>query len=249
MKKFLLSLILLASIALASAQPTFYRYSTFDQLVAVTPHGTDTAAVAFVYGDASRDDGFGGLFLWNGVSTSATNAFSVFRPVTIAAVDEGRWIRLAGQYWNQATVATAANEYTYAGPQLFQGSTHVFGIGADASFVYLQSWGSSGLKLNSQGNTLTIGPSGAAFKSILSATATLDFPSIPANATTNLTITVTGASTNDSVSLGPPLAWTSEIGLTSFVSANDTVTVRAINPTAAAINPASGTFRATVIHY
>lgn len=84
---------------------------------------------------------------------------------------------------------------------------------------------------------------------MLTATAALDFPSIPANATTNLTITVTGAGVNDTVGLGPPAALTSEIGLTAFVSATNTVTVRAINPTGAAIDPASGTYRATVFRY
>lgn len=84
---------------------------------------------------------------------------------------------------------------------------------------------------------------------MLTATAALNFPSIPANASTNLTITVTGAGVNDTVALGPPDAWTEELGLLGYVSATNTVTVRALNGSGAAIDPASATFRATVFRY
>jgi hypothetical protein len=84
---------------------------------------------------------------------------------------------------------------------------------------------------------------------MLTATAALNFPSIPAQASTNLTITVAGAGVNDTVGLGPPAAWTEELGLLAYVSATNTVTVRALNGSAAAIDPASATFRATVFRY
>lgn len=84
-------------------------------------------------------------------------------------------------------------------------------------------------------------------KARLTATATLDFGSIAAAASADLTITVAGAAVNDSVSLGLPAAPTAGIIFRGFVSAANTVTVRATNITAASVDPASATYRATVI--
>lgn len=81
---------------------------------------------------------------------------------------------------------------------------------------------------------------------LLSAAATLNFPSIAAGASSDLAITVTGAVVGDSVTLGLPAAPAAGVILQGFVSAADTVTVRATNVTAAAIDPASATYRATV---
>jgi len=90
---------------------------------------------------------------------------------------------------------------------------------------------------------------GTPVKSILSATAALDFPSIAANSSADLTVTVTGAATGASVELGLPTAPTAGIIYMGFVSAANTVTVRAFNVTGSAINPASQSFRATVINF
>lgn len=84
-------------------------------------------------------------------------------------------------------------------------------------------------------------------KARLTATAALDFASINAAASEDLTIAVTGAAVGDSVSLGLPAAPTAGIVFQAFVSAANTVTVRATNITAGAVNPASATYRATVI--
>ena len=85
------------------------------------------------------------------------------------------------------------------------------------------------------------------FKKELTNTATLDFPSVAAASHEDLTITVTGAGLSDSVILG--YTPTTGIIYTGFVSSADTVTVRATNITAGAVDPASGTFRATVLKY
>lgn len=90
---------------------------------------------------------------------------------------------------------------------------------------------------------------GTLVKRTLSATANLDFGSIAAHTTADLTITVTGCAVNDSVSLGPPSAPVAGISYMGFVSATNTVTVRCINHTAAAIDPALQTFRATTIGF
>lgn len=80
----------------------------------------------------------------------------------------------------------------------------------------------------------------------LSATAALDFASIAAAASADLTISVAGAAVGDAVSLGLPAAPAAGLVFNGFVSAADVVTVRATNITAAAVDAASATYRATV---
>jgi hypothetical protein len=81
----------------------------------------------------------------------------------------------------------------------------------------------------------------------LTATATLDFPSIAAQSSAELTMTVAGAAVGDAVALGLPSPPASGLTFNGYVSAADTVAVRAVNATAAAVDPASATYRATVI--
>lgn len=81
----------------------------------------------------------------------------------------------------------------------------------------------------------------------LKAIATLDFPSIAAAASADLTIAVAGAAVNDPVSLGLPAAPTAGLIFQAFVSAAGTVTVRATNITAAPVDAASAAVRVTVI--
>lgn len=80
----------------------------------------------------------------------------------------------------------------------------------------------------------------------LSAVASLDFPSIAAAASADLTIAVAGASVGDAVSLGLPAAPTAGIIYQAWVSAIDTVSVRATNITAGAIDPVAADFRVTI---
>lgn len=79
-----------------------------------------------------------------------------------------------------------------------------------------------------------------------SATAALDFASINAAASADLTITVPGAAVNDAVVLGLPAAPAAGLMFMAFVSAANTVTVRATNITAGAIDAAPATFRVSV---
>ena len=90
---------------------------------------------------------------------------------------------------------------------------------------------------------------GTSIAEILTATAALDFGIIAAATSADLTITVTGAAVNDSVTLGLPAAPTAGIIYQAFVSAANTVTVRVTNITAASIDPLSQTFRVTTIGY
>lgn len=123
-----------------------------------------------------------------------------------------------------------------------------FKVSADGS-----TWNDSIIIDNSTGNTnlstgFTAG-GGTVVKKVISATSVLDFPSISANSSSDLTVTVTGAisGSGSTVELGLPNSPVSGIIYMGFVSAADTVTVRAFNVTGSAINPASQTFRVTVL--
>lgn len=89
--------------------------------------------------------------------------------------------------------------------------------------------------------------------STLTSTAALNFPLIAANGgTQDLTVTVTGVRASDPqpvVTIGLPAGLDAGVVFHGFVSADDTVTVRATNTTAGAINPASATFRVEVRRY
>jgi hypothetical protein len=80
------------------------------------------------------------------------------------------------------------------------------------------------------------------------ATATLDFPSTLTQTSSDLTITLTGAVDGDAVSLGVPnAAVNANSCYTAWVSAANTVTVRFNNYSSGAIDPASATFKVTII--
>lgn len=85
----------------------------------------------------------------------------------------------------------------------------------------------------------------------LTSTATLDFGSTTAGTATDLTITVTGAALGDVCEIGVPDGSTLADGsFSSWVSASNTVKIRFTNNSLTlALDPASGTFRATVIKY
>lgn len=127
-------------------------------------------------------------------------------------------------------------------------NTEVF-IGADTSLVrtgtsQLTVQDGAGNPAKLVASTLSLG--GAVVLDILSATATLDFD-LTAVDYHDLTITVTGAAANDSVIVAPPNGSTTDVTYSGWVSAADTITVRAVRKTGTTPNPASGTFRATVI--
>ncbi|MEP6746708.1 MAG: hypothetical protein ABJB86_03220 [Bacteroidota bacterium] len=84
----------------------------------------------------------------------------------------------------------------------------------------------------------------------LTATSTLNFISTAAFGTNTLTIAVAGAADGDVVQVGPPNAASSTGGCyTAYVSAAGIVTIRFNNYTNAAIDPASGVFRVSIIKY
>ena len=86
---------------------------------------------------------------------------------------------------------------------------------------------------------------GIPWKNGLSKTATLDFPSVAAQSQQSLTATVTGARVGDFAMVSG--SDVSGIIFSAAVTANDTVTVYAKNFTAGSINPASQSFKITIL--
>jgi hypothetical protein len=96
---------------------------------------------------------------------------------------------------------------------------------------------------------VVIGYSPKAYQPILTTTATLNFGNTGPGASSDLTITVTGAAANDAVLIGVPNGSIVTTGcFTGWVSASNTVTIRFTNSDGIlSYDPASGTFRASVL--
>lgn len=80
----------------------------------------------------------------------------------------------------------------------------------------------------------------------ITAVATLDFPSIASQAKADLTIVVNGAAVGDAVFLGLPVAPAAGLVFNAFVSAANTVTVRASNTSSGSVDAAAAVYRAVV---
>lgn len=114
------------------------------------------------------------------------------------------------------------------------------GTGADNININLLPAGTGGVVIGSAGTGIT---------NIVSATATLNFGSILAAASEDLTITATGAVVNDAVVFGPPATMLAGAIFNAWVTSANTVTVRCNNAGSIAIDPASATYRVTVISH
>ncbi len=177
-------------------------------------------------------------------------------------------------YSSAAKPATITNYYHfYGGTGGYSYLPHNVGIGAGVSTTptaYLQlgagtaTASTAPLKFTT-GTNLTVAEAGAVeydgtnlfytdgtatrrtVANRLTNTATIDFASIAAQTCINNTITVTGAVANDAVAVGAPTAIEAGLSISGYVSVADTVTVRLCNVTSGAVDPASATFRASVI--
>lgn len=87
----------------------------------------------------------------------------------------------------------------------------------------------------------------ATVPTFLTASAVINFAAIAAAACGEQTITLTGAAAGDTVATGWPGALEAGLSGSSRVAAANTVTLRLCNVTGAAIDPASATFRVTVL--
>lgn len=108
--------------------------------------------------------------------------------------------------------------------------------------------GGAGISGSLYAGAIAVG-TGTPLLKMLSAIATLDFPSIAADSSADLTVTVTGAAVNDLVQLGLPASPASGINFKVFVSSANTITVRAQNDTGMAIDPASASYRVSVMGF
>ena len=99
------------------------------------------------------------------------------------------------------------------------------------------------ISINQTTGTVT---TGATLTKIRTASASLNFPSISAASQADLTITVTGAAVGDEVVMALPAAPAAGIVFNAFVSATNTVTIRATNVTASPVDPAAATYSVLV---
>lgn len=90
--------------------------------------------------------------------------------------------------------------------------------------------------------TLAVG-SGSVVKKIATGTGSVDLAEIAAGATGSGTFTVTGAASGDAVVVNPPALTAGLVFAGAAVTGANTVTVYAVNATAAPINEAAATFR------
>jgi hypothetical protein len=89
--------------------------------------------------------------------------------------------------------------------------------------------------------------SGSTITKALGASASLDFGSISTASQASLTITVPGAAVGDEVIMALPAAPAAGLVFNVFVSAANTVTVRASNISGASVDPAAATYGVIVL--
>ena len=108
--------------------------------------------------------------------------------------------------------------------------------------------GGTGLITTDAGGSTTISVDGTVVPTYLTGTAVLNFPSIANGAcAADLSFTLAGAAVNDGVAPGWPNALEPGLVGTMRVSAPSTITVRLCNLSGSAVDPASATFRATIV--
>ena len=186
---------------------------------------------------------------------NATNVFTGTNSFSEVVVSGALfYVTAAGNLTANSLIGTAyaAGDFVWA-----KGNSSGFYWGAGQD-TYLNRVSAGVISLNAGSGTMTLGTlnttnlvvgAGAAVTKILSATATLDF-----NLTASVTedaggIAVTGADVGDVVVLGvPAAAVTATIQFSAWVSAANTVTIRA-RTAAVGENPGSGSFRITVIKF
>lgn len=170
----------------------------------------------------------------NGNAATATTASGLNSGVTITSPN------LITPQLGTAS-ATSINKVTITAPA----------VSATLSLADASTFATSGansITLTSTGPTNVTLPTTGILVSAISASGILDFGSVNAGESAILTMNVIGAADGDAVSLGVPSALAGAGGIyTAWVSATDTVTVKFSNTTAAAIDPASATFKIKVL--
>jgi hypothetical protein len=172
-----------------------------------------------------------------GVSASNTGKFTTVEATTALIYGDALLQRPGGSGLLLQTPPSDA--------RLFCLSPVVFGLGTNGDAFMVQIYPNRHVNFT---GSVAIGE-GTPIQQVLSATAMLDFPSIAAQASADLSIVLSGATIGNSVHLGLPAAPQMGIIFQAFVSAANTVTVRATNITATSIDPASAIYRITIMRF
>jgi hypothetical protein len=187
---------------------------------------------------------FAGQYFSVGGSDSVSNGLTFFYNGNGPYLTVGNGVRIG---WNSAGSGSASAMNT-ADVSIARISSATLGIYTSQTSANLADMALRSVYATNLYATNLIVNGGATVTKILSATASLNFD-LTALTVEDLTITVTGAADGDVVSLGVPNgSVTTSVQYSAWVSAADTVTVRA-RTSAIGENPASGTFRATVIKH
>lgn len=204
----------------------------------------------FLVNNVNGNNGAGlGIQIWNNwcLHWRTTNSVGLYCELAdtleIRGGTRSQAVRVYNTYTNATSMEAIALEWSgnVARIGTIKGS-----IGGSAREMILMSDSVERARISASG--ITIGASGAPIAAVLSAVATKDFD-LTAVVVEDLTMTVTGAAVGDVVSLGVPTgSVTTTAQFSAWVSAADTVTIRC-RTDAAGENPASGSFRATVIKH
>jgi hypothetical protein len=199
-----------------------------------------------------------GLIVWQSTNRTDTGTIDLFLMRDTAAtlqVGDDANADATDQTFKSADGITGTDR---SGADLTLASGRGTGAGAASALIFSTpsalSTGTTAQSLTERARItsagLTIGSSGgSAISRVITATATLDFSSIAAQSSADLTITVTGAAAGEAVMMGLPATAAAGVVFNAIVTSANTVTIRATNTTAAPIDPASATYRATVIQH
>jgi hypothetical protein len=239
--------------------------NTVASVIAVRASGRNTSSgvVTSSYGITAdcRNTNAGGTI---------TNAYGL---AVTNLINSGTVTNMYGVYVGDITTGTQTNKYNIylldgGADNILNGKTRLGSTAAPTSILHLAAGTASAntapLKFTT-GTNLTTPEDGAVeyngtdyFASVsttrytlpktLTGSASLNFGSTLAGTSADLTITVTGAADGDVVMLGPPNgSVNANTCYTAWVSGTNTVTVRFNNYSILAVDPASGTFKVSVI--
>jgi hypothetical protein len=180
--------------------------------------------------------------LFTGTVASGYSRLAAVDAFEITAGDTSRYLSIDSAPPGGAALrlgfGSAGRMYIPSGGSLIPTNDNAQDLG-NASFSFRTAYVKTSLVLGG----------GTAMTKILSATATLDFPLSALTGCDDLTMTVTGATDGDLVTVAPPAASVgAESSFTGYVSAANTVTVKHCSH-ALTYDPASGSFRAMVTKF
>ena len=218
-----------------------------DSSSGVTQAGTGSivalTAFTLMY-DSSLNSGAGGFHL---LSAVAVGSFLPLAGGTLTGVVHGTSIALSGGLSAASGAFTGAlSAASVSGTSLVMGGT----VAGTTLFsgAAMQLSGAAAITGAATVGSLKIA-SGVAATRMLWTTATLTFSAISPNSSSDQTITVSGCNIGDQVLAGVPQAPSAGLVMFPFVSASNTVVMRALNGTTTTLTPPAGVYQASVIGF